>query len=146
MFLQSLTKLVFVDRNLRKCQSLRPQQKIIRQSAYITVGRRVNSGTGWFDHLVERSWRFAEGFLELSREGLGGYFCTVSPMSRRVSDAVVASIGVDELFTRFISKLRCKFVPMPTDLDRRKIWKRRGRRLATRYAVTSRIASKWKPL
>jgi hypothetical protein len=51
-------------------------------------------------------------------------------MSRRVSDAIVASIGVDGLFTRFISKLRCKFVPVPTDLDRQrkveKTWKEVG--------------------
>jgi hypothetical protein len=69
MFLQSFTKLVLVDGDLAKRQSLRPLQKTIRKSAYITVGRRVNSGTGWFDHLVERSWRSAEGSLKVSKRG-----------------------------------------------------------------------------
>jgi len=64
MFLQPFTKLVFVDRDLSNCQSSRPPQRTIRKSAYITVGRRVNSGTGGFDHLVVCLWKIVEGSLE----------------------------------------------------------------------------------
>jgi hypothetical protein len=72
MFLQSFTKLVLVDRDLSSCQSLRPPQKTVAKSAYVTVSRRVNSGTGWFDHFAERSWRSVEGSLGLSSSRGGG--------------------------------------------------------------------------
>jgi hypothetical protein len=92
MFLQSFTKLVFVDRDLSNCQSLRPLQRTIRKSTYITVGRRVNSGTGWFDHLLERSCRSSEGSLEAGGGGLAAISGLLAKY--RVSDAVVASRAV----------------------------------------------------
>ena len=88
MFLQPFTKLVFVDGDLSNCQSSRPPQRTIRKSAYITVGRRVNSGTGWFDHLVECSWIS----LDVSRRrGLAAISGLLAKY--RVTDAVVASMA-----------------------------------------------------
>jgi hypothetical protein len=64
-------------------------------------------------------------------------------MSRRVSDAIVASIKVDEQFSRFATELRCNFVPVLTVSFRQEMRKRRGGRLGD--AVRGhfpRIASK----
>jgi hypothetical protein len=117
MFLQPFTKLVFVDRDLSNCQSSRPPQRTIRKSAYITVGRRVNSGTGWFDHLVERSCRSSEVSLDVSRRrGLAAISGLLAKY--RVSDAIVASMAVSYK-PLFITWLTWEIVPTLTALSRR---------------------------
>ena len=50
-------------------------------------------------------------------------------MSRRVGDAIVASIKADEQFTRSVMDPKCNLVPILTVLFRQETRKRRGGRL-----------------
>lgn len=97
-------------------------QNTVGEEVYITVGRRVNSWTCWFDHRVVTWWKTAEGVSRGKlEEDLGGNFRVERQLLRRVIDtvdAVDASFAIDELLARFLSKLRFKFVPTLTALDR----------------------------
>ncbi len=73
-------------------------------------------------------------------EELGGNLRVERQLLKRVIDAVYASFTTDELFTRFMSKLSCKFVQILTALNRQEKWKVvRGRADASRFVVRDEI-------